>query len=95
MEQPLYFWDPVIAPGGATFVTGEMFPEWEGDLMIGSLYSGGLVRIVFGEDGYVVEEERLLRNQGRVRDVDVLADGSIVFLTDFENGSIIHVTAPD
>ncbi|MCK0166202.1 PQQ-dependent sugar dehydrogenase [Jannaschia sp. S6380] len=95
MEQPLYFWDPVIAPGGATFVTGEMFPEWEGDLMIGSLYPGGLVRIVFGEDGYVVEEERLLRNQGRVRDVDVLADGSIVFLTDFENGSIIHVTAPD
>jgi glucose/arabinose dehydrogenase len=95
MEQPLYFWDPVIAPGGATFVTGEMFPEWEGDLMIGSLYPGGLVRIVFGEDGYVVEEERLLRNQGRVRDVDVLADGSIVFLTDFENGSIIHVTAPE
>lgn len=44
---------------------------------------------------YVVEEERLLRNQGRVRDVDVLDDGSIVFLTDFENGSIMHVTAKD
>ena len=95
MEQPLYFWDPVIAPGGASFVTGEMFPEWEGDLMIGSLYPGGLVRLTFDEDGYVAEEERLLRNQGRVRDVDVLADGSIVFLTDFENGSIMHVTAPD
>ncbi|MGR3629703.1 MAG: PQQ-dependent sugar dehydrogenase [Sulfitobacter sp.] len=85
----------MIAPGGATFVTGEMFPEWEGDLMIGSLFPGGLVRLAFDADGYVVEEERLLRNQGRVRDVDVLDDGSIVFLTDFENGSIMHVTAKD
>lgn len=95
MEQPLYFWDPVIAPGGATFVTGEMFPQWEGDMLIGSLYPGGLVRLAFGEDGYVAEEERLLRNQGRIRDVDVLADGSIVFLTDFESGSIMHMTASD
>nr|WP_299822516.1 PQQ-dependent sugar dehydrogenase [uncultured Jannaschia sp.] len=63
--------------------------------MIGSLYPGGFVRIVFGEDGCVVEEERLLRNQGRVRDVDVVADGSIVFLMDLENGSITHVTASD
>lgn len=53
----------MIAPGGATFVTGEMFPEWEGDLMIGSLFPGGLVRLAFDADGYVVEEERLLRNQ--------------------------------
>ena len=91
MEEPLYFWDPVIAPGGATFVTGDAFPEWEGDMMIGSLYPGGLVRLTFGVDGYVQEEERLLRNYGRVRDVDVLADGSLVFLTDFANGSVYHL----
>ena len=93
MEQPLYFWDPVIAPGGATLVTGEMFPQWEGDLLIGSPLS----RRAGAAD---LRRGRIRRRggasaaqPGRVRDVDVLADGSIVFLTDFENGSIMHVTS--
>ncbi|KAF0675892.1 PQQ-dependent sugar dehydrogenase [Profundibacterium mesophilum] len=95
MEEPLYFWDPVIAPGGMSFVSGEMFPEWEGDMLIGSLYPGGLVRLELDGEGFVAHEERLLRKQGRVRDVDVLQDGSIVFLTDLENGSIMHMTAKE
>ena len=91
MEQPVYFWDPVIAPGGMMFHAGENFADWNGDLLIGSLYPGGVVRLSLNDEGLVVEEERLLRDAGRVRDVEVLSDGSFLFLTDFENGSVMHV----
>ena len=91
MEQPIYFWDPVIAPGGMDFHGGEAFADWNGDALIGSLYPGGVVRLGI-EDGRVVEEERLLRDIGRVRDVEILDDGTFIVLTDFENGAAIHVT---
>ncbi len=91
MEQPVYFWDPVIAPGGMDFVSGEAFADWDGDLLIGSLNPGGVVRLRL-EDGLVVEEERLLRDRGRIRDVEVQPDGTFIVLTDFDNGSILHVT---
>ena len=92
MEQPVYFWDPVIAPGGMMFHEGAMFGDWNGDVLIGSLYPGGVVRLSFDGQGRVVEEERLLRDIGRVRDVEVMDDGSFVVLTDFDNGSVIRVT---
>ena len=90
MEQPVYFWDPVIAPGGMMFHDGAAFADWNGDLLIGSLNPGGVVRLSLNGDGLVVEEERLLRDQGRVRDVEVLADGTFLFLTDFQNGSLMR-----
>ena len=92
MEQPVYFWDPVIAPGGMMFHAGETFADWNGDALIGSLYPGGVVRLSLDDEGLVTEEERLMRDAGRVRDVEVLDDGSFLILTDFENGSLIHVT---
>ena len=92
MEQPVYFWDPVIAPGGMDVHAGLAFSEWNGDLLIGSLYPGGVVRVELGEDGRVTAEERLLRDAGRVRTVKVLEDGSFVLLTDTEDGEIVHVT---
>ena len=91
MEQPVYFWDPVIAPGGMMFHAGESFADWNGDVLIGSLYPGGVVRLSLNDEGLVVEEERLLRDAGRVRDVEVLEDGTFLFVTDFENGSLMHV----
>ncbi|WP_299841157.1 PQQ-dependent sugar dehydrogenase [uncultured Jannaschia sp.] len=91
MEQPVYFWDPVIAPGGMTFHSGDTFAEWNGDALIGSLYPGGVVRLAFDDEGHVVEEERLLRDQGRIRDVEIQDDGSFLVITDFESGSLIHV----
>ena len=91
MEQPVYFWDPVIAPGGMGFHSGEAFAEWNGDALIGSLYPGGVVRLSL-DGGRVSEEERLLRDIGRVRDVEVLDDGTFIVLTDFEDGAAIHVT---
>jgi glucose/arabinose dehydrogenase len=92
MEQPVYFWDPVIAPGGMGFHQGEAFSDWNGDILIGSLYPGGVVRLALDDDGLVAAEERLLRDIGRVRDVEIQPDGSFIVLTDFANGSVIHVT---
>ena len=92
MEQPVYFWDPVIAPGGMAFHSGEAFADWNGDLLIGSLKPGGVVRLSLSEDGLVQEEERLLMELGRVRDVEIQDDGSFIVLTDFEDGWVVHVT---
>ena len=92
MEQPVYFWDPVIAPAGMVFHDGESFSAWNGDLLISSLSPGGVVRLRLDDNGHVTAEERLLRDIGRVRDIELLDDGSFVILTDFENGSVIHVT---
>jgi glucose/arabinose dehydrogenase len=90
MEQPVYYWDPVIAPGDMVFYDGALFPDWQGDLVIGSLNPGGLVRLEL--DGVVViGEERLLPDLGRVRDVEVDADGSLLVLTDFDDGALIRI----
>ncbi len=91
MQQPAYYWDPVIAPGDMTFYQGEMFEDWQDDLLIGGLVAEGIVRL--GWDGdRVAEEERLLTQYGRVRDVEVLQDGSFLIATDYEDGRIVHVT---
>lgn len=90
-REPQYYWDPVIAPGDGVFYDGEAFEDWQGDLLIGGLVSGGLVRLEM-EGPLVTEEERLLVDLGRVRDVEVLDDGTLVVATDFEDGRLVHVT---
>jgi len=90
MEQPLYYWDPVIAPSGAVFYTGDRFPDWRGSLFVGSLTPGGVVRLQL--DGTrVVREERYLANLGRVRNVRQGPDGFLYLLTDQPNGRLIRV----
>lgn len=92
MEQPVYYWDPVIAPAGLAFYKGEMFPEWDGQLLTGALQGDhGLVRLQL-EGDRVTGEARHLEGIGRVRDVEVAADGSIMLLTDKENGELVRVT---
>ena len=91
MEQPVYFWDPVIAPAGMLDYDGEMFADWQGDLLISSLYPGGIVRLEL-ESGRVTGEERLARDLGRVRDVAVDDDGSILAITDFEDGQLVRIS---
>ena len=49
MEQPVYYWDPVIAPSGAVWYTGDKYPGWKGSLFIGSMQPGALVRLDGGE----------------------------------------------
>ncbi len=90
MEEPLYFWDPVIAPGDVDVYRGDRFPEWEGDLLIGALVAHGVVRLDL--DGHLVTaEERVLPELGRVRDVAALSDGSIVVATDYEDGALVRI----
>jgi glucose/arabinose dehydrogenase len=90
MEQPVYYWDPVIAPSGATFYTGDAFPEWRGSLFVGSLRPGALVRLTISGDR-VTSEERYLPDAGRVREVMQGPDGLLYLLTDESNGRILRV----
>lgn len=88
--EPRYYWDPVIAPSGATFYTGDLFP-WQGDLLIGSLTPGALVRLEM-EGDTVVGEERLLTDRGRIRDVVEDRDGALLVVTDEDRGELLRLT---
>ena len=92
MEQPVYYWDPVIAPGGMTFYPGGMFVDWEGDLLIGAMNPGALVRLRIDSSGLVASEERMLTDQGRIRDVAVAPDGALLLLVDADDGRLLRVT---
>jgi glucose/arabinose dehydrogenase len=91
MEQPRYYWDPVIAPSGMVFYDGAMFSEWQGDILVGSLTPGALVRLRLDGDK-VVGEERLLTDAGRIRDVAIASDGALLLLTDADEGALLRVT---
>jgi len=92
MEQPVYYWDPVIAPSGIAVYTGELFAGWKNNFLIGSLTPGGLVRLVV-KDGKVVQEERYLGElRERIRDVRQAPDGSLYILTDSRDGQILRIT---
>ncbi len=91
MEQPVYYWDPVIAPSGLLFYTGESFPNWRGDLFIGSLQPGALVRLQM-KHGRVVKEERYLGDLGeRIRDVVQGPEGDLYVITDSLQGRVIKI----
>jgi glucose/arabinose dehydrogenase len=91
MEQPVYYWDPVIAPSGMAFYTGEAFPDWRGSLLIGSLRPGLLVRLTL-EGERVAREERYLADlDERIRDVRQGPDGLLYLLTDHRDGHLLRV----
>lgn len=87
-ESPVYYWDPVIAPSGAQFYTGDAFPAWRGSLFVGALKEQRLVRLVI-EGGRVTGEEHLLADRGqRVRDVRQGPDGALYVVTDEKDGQL-------
>ena len=91
-EQPVYYWDPVIAPSGAQFYTGNAFPTWRGSLFVGGLASQRLVRLVI-KDNRVTGEEHLLTDRGqRIRDVRQGFDGALYVVTDQTNGELLKIT---
>jgi aldose sugar dehydrogenase len=91
MEQPVYYWDPVIAPSGMAFYTGNAFPDWKGSILIGSLVPGLLVKLTL-KDGQVAREERYLGDlQERIRDVRQGPDGFIYLVTDSRDGRLLRV----
>ena len=91
MEQPVYYWDPVIAPSGLAFYTGDAFPDWKGNILIGSLSPGALVRLTM-KDGKVAREGRYLGElDERIRDVQQGPDGLIYLVTDSRNGRVLRI----
>ncbi len=76
MEQPIHYWVPSIAPSGMAFVTSDKYPEWKGNLLVGSLKFQYLDRCVL-QGNKVIKEEKLLENIGRVRNVRQAPDGYI------------------
>lgn len=91
MEQPLYYWDPVIAPSGMVFYTGSLFPAWKGSLFIGGHETRDLVRLTI-EGEKVVGEERLIGDlKERIRDVRQGPDGALYLLTDSASAKLIKL----
>ena len=90
-EQPVYYWDPSIAPGGMTLYDGAMFPGWRGNLLVAVLKDKHIARLVL-EGNRVVGEERLLTDLGeRVRDVAVGPDGAVWAITDETDGKLVRL----
>lgn len=92
LEQPVYYWVPSIATSGLTFYTGDLFPDWKGNLFVGGLKATQLQRLVI-KDGQVVNAEVLLKDQEeRIRDVRQGPDGALWVLTDDTNGKLLRLT---
>jgi glucose/arabinose dehydrogenase len=92
LEQPLFYWDPSISPSGLDFYEGELFPEWQGDLLSGGL-SGQVMVHLSVEGDALTGEERLFEGQlGRIRDVRTGPDGAIYLAIDASPGQILRVT---
>ncbi len=89
MEQPVYYWDPVIAPGGMDFYEADLFRGWKGDALISGLGALGVVRVTLRGDRVVTEERIPL--EARIRDVKVGPDGA-VYAVDEDNGRILKLT---
>lgn len=92
LAQPLYYWNPSIAPSGMAFYDGAAIPQWRGDLLVGSLKFGFVERLDLDGD-QVIGSERLFEAeiQDRVRDVVVGPDGWVYVLTDNPDGRILRI----
>lgn len=89
MEQPVYYWDPVISPSGICFYTGDEIPEWKNNLFISGLSSMQVTRLLI-KDNKVAGEERLLTGEKkRFRDITQGKDGALYAVTD--DGSLYRI----
>jgi glucose/arabinose dehydrogenase len=93
LEQPVYYWDPVIAPSGLAFYQGSLFPQWHHSLFAGGLRGMLLDRLEISHDKVVAEEPLLTELHSRIRDVRVGPDGAVYVLTD-SGGSAISAHTP-
>jgi len=93
MRNPILHWTPVIAPSGMAFYDGDMFPEWQGDLLVGGLVARAIVRVaVDGDEAREVERIGTEVNR-RIRDVEIGPDGAVYVLTDEADGAILRFAA--
>ncbi len=91
LEQPVYYWDPVIAPSGAQFYSGSAFPAWRGSLFIGGLREMRLVRLVMQGDRVTGEEHLLTDRRKRIRDVRQGPDGALYVITDEDSAELWRI----
>ena len=82
MEQPLYKWVPSIAPSGFEYLNSDLYENWNGSLLVGSLKFMYLERLVLNKDNIVTYREKVAENVGRVRDVKLSPDGYIYLAVD-------------
>jgi aldose sugar dehydrogenase len=94
MEEPVYYWDPVIAPSGLAFYTGNLFPQWKSSVFVGGLRGMVLDRLTLAHDKVVAEEPLLTDLRTRIRDVRVGPDGAVYVLTDSGTASVSPNTPP-
>ncbi|MDW9534052.1 PQQ-dependent sugar dehydrogenase [Sinorhizobium meliloti] len=85
----IHSWTPVISPSGMMFYTGDLFADWRGDLLIGGLSAGGIVRVQ--TDGQKVTGEEVLSLEARIRDLLQASDGSVLALIDAASGRILRL----
>jgi glucose/arabinose dehydrogenase len=90
IEQPRYYWDPVIAPSGLAFYTGTKFPRWRNSVFVGALRGMMLDRLTLSGDKVVSEEPLLVDRKMRVRDVRMGPDGDVYVLGD--TGTLLKIT---
>jgi aldose sugar dehydrogenase len=90
VEEPVYFWVPSIAPSGMMFYTGDLFPEWKGNLFVGALAGQHLARLVLNGERVVAEESLLTDFKQRIRDVRQGPDGAVYLLT--TGGGLVKLT---
>jgi glucose/arabinose dehydrogenase len=91
MDQPVYYWDPSIAPSGMAFYTGDLFPQWKGNLFIGALKFKDVRRLVMKGERIVGEEVLLSNLNERIRDIRQGPDGALYILTDNAKGRILRL----
>ena len=93
LEQPIFYWDPSIAPGAIAVYRGRMFPEWRGNFLVTALKFKLLSRLDRNGTGKVIERERMFKDDfGRLRDVVVAPDGALLITTDEEDGALLRIS---
>jgi glucose/arabinose dehydrogenase len=93
LEQPRYYWDPIIAPSALVFYEGNLFPQWKSSALVGALSGQAIFRLELGKDDKVVNEEPLLIDlNARIRDVRVFKDGAVYVLTEGPGGKLLKLT---
>ena len=90
LEQPFLHWTPSIAPCGMDFVYGDKYPGWEGDLLVGTLRPQYLHRVKLDQNGELLDQEEMLDNLGRIRDIRLAPDGFIYIAVE-SGGTLIRL----
>jgi glucose/arabinose dehydrogenase len=89
VDEPIYFWVPSIAPSGMAFYTGNLFPDWRGNLFVGAMAGQHLVRLVLDGERVVAEEKLLEELEQRIREVRQGPDGALYVLA---GASLVRIT---